>query len=294
MKKTLFLAALALLAAGSPICAAVATFEGLTYSGISNFENGANLAGNSTTTNDPYGPGTGSTIDKSSSFSSGAASLRNLHTTAWTGSNGTGDFLYDSWSGWAYSKATNISTPGFGNQYSAITGGGVGGTTTYAVGYQPFFGEWAIDFDVAENFDGRGLFATNTTYAALDMENGSFAGKKFGGLSGNDADWFKLTIQGWNGGLSTGSIDFYLADFRFSDNSQDYILDAWAFVDLSTLGTLDKLTFGLTSSDNGNFGMNTPSYVALDNIGAVPEPSTLLLLSSGGLAIWILRRRSSC
>jgi len=281
MRKTLFMAALALLGAGSCAFANIATFEGLTFTGASDHENGANLAGNTTITNAPsggYGPA--STEDKISSFSSGGVKLGNTHTHAYSEHDAGGDFLFDSWSGWAYSKATDTLTPGFENQYSAIAGGGADGSTNYAVGYQPV-GEWAILFDVEEDFSGRGFYATNTTYGAFDMQTGSGFSKIFGGASGNDADWFMLTIQGWNGAASTGSVDFYLADFRFAENSQDYILDSWAFVDLSGLGTLDKLTFGMTSSDTGDWGMNTPATFAMDNVGAVPEPSTWILCGLG-------------
>ena len=43
------------------------------------------------------------------------------------------DFSF--WSGFAISADTNTTTPGFTNQYSAITGTGADGTQTYAVGY---------------------------------------------------------------------------------------------------------------------------------------------------------------
>jgi len=223
----------------------------------------------------------------------------------WKGSSGSGSFttqgatfvntydaLYDSWDGFAYSNTVDTTTGGYGNQYSAIAGGGAGGSSVYAVGYQPFSGVWSMTLASAQNFSGRGMFVTNTTYDALDMENGSGFTKKFGGASGNDPDWFKLTIQGWNGGSSVGSVDFYLADFRFSNNAQDYIVKSWQWVDLSSLGTVDELTFALSSSDTSTFGMNTPAYFALDNVeAAVPEPSAglLLLLSAAGAAA--LRRR---
>ena len=63
----------------------------------------------------------------------------------------------------------------------------------------------------------------------------------------------------------TGVIEFYLADFRFDDNSEDYIIDAWTAVDLSSLGQVKTVEFSVSSSDTGDF-INTPTYFAIDNI----------------------------
>ena len=91
--------------------------------------------------------------------------------------------------------------------------------------------------------------------------------KKFGGPSGNDPDWFKLTVIGYNpAGDSVKSVAFYLADYRFSNHSLNYIVSKWTSVDLTPLGKINKLTFRLSSSDNGAWGMNTPGYVCLDNL----------------------------
>ncbi|BAZ50560.1 DUF4465 domain-containing protein [Nostoc ellipsosporum NOK] len=113
------------------------------------------------------------------------------------------------------------------------------------------------------------------------MLNGDQFAKKFGGVSGNDPDFFRLTITGLDAANATvGNVDFYLADYRFSDNSQDYIVDQWELVDLSSLTGATKLSFSLTSSDNSRFGPNTPLYFALDNLilndpnaTAIPESS---------------------
>lgn len=66
--------------------------------------------------------------------------------------------------------------------------------------------------------------------------------------------------------ISNDSIDFYLADYRFLDNTKDYIVDTWEWVDISELGSVDSLTFRLSSSDTGIFGMNTPAYFCIDNV----------------------------
>jgi hypothetical protein len=98
------------------------------------------------------------------------------------------------------------------------------------------------------------------------MKNGDVVAKKFGGVTGTDPDWFKLTITGsLNGNPSAQSVDLYLADFRSPDTTQHYIVKDWQWVDLSSLGNVNEVQFTLSSSDTGSFGMNTPAYFAIDN-----------------------------
>jgi hypothetical protein len=102
------------------------------------------------------------------------------------------------------------------------------------------------------------------------MKEGSAFTKKFGGTSGNDPDFFKVSINAWknNGNRADTSLDVYLADFRFSDNANDYILNTWKFVDLNAFGAVDSFSFNFYSSDTGQFGINTPLYFCIDNFGS--------------------------
>lgn len=173
---------------------------------------------------------------------------------------------YDFWTGWAISKATDTSTPGFNNQYSSIVGSGNEGSTTYAMGYasQP------ITINLKEDAIGKvidGMHVTNSTYAFLSMQLGDSFAKKFGGATGEDPDFYLLTIKKWyDGEMGADSVDFYLADFRFDTPAFDYLIDQWTYVDLSVLGNVDSLQLSLTSSDVGQFGMNTPAYFCVDDI----------------------------
>ena len=215
--------------------------------------------------------------------------------SAYNGSDGVGQFsaggmvfnnefdpTYGSWMGWAYSNATDVTTSGYLNQYSAFAGSGAVGSDTFVVGNAyPGFAVPRITRDpqVAGSF--RSVDITNTTYAALSMMEGdSFGAKKFGGTLGDDPDFFILTIEGFDpDNVSIGTLEFPLADFRFEDNASDYILDAWVSVDVSSLGDAVELSFSLTSSDVGIYGMNTPAYFAVDNVkfnGRV-DPSLLMV-----------------
>lgn len=179
---------------------------------------------------------------------------------------------FDSWMGWSISSMTDTTTPGFTNGFSAITGSGYNGSTHYAISF--FSGEGVLHLkDSAIGGIVNGFYITNGTYAYLSMRDGDSFAKKFGGVTGNDPDFFLLTIKKYKDGLlSTNSVDIYLADYRFADNSQDYILSEWTYVDLTSLGDVDSLSFRLTSSDVGSFGINTPTYFCMDNFETANYP----------------------
>ncbi len=220
--------------------------------------------------------------DESGGFTSGGIFFNNNYNST-----------YGSWDGWSYSNKTDMTTAGYGNQYSAITGGGQGGSSNYGVS---FVSSWAATLPRALPESGgsgqliTGGWFTNTTYAYLSMRDGDSIAKKFGGTTGNDPDWFLLTLYGLNSDLErTGNqVDFYLADYRFEDNSQDYIVNNWRWVDLNSLGNVCGLEFSLSSSDMGQYGMNTPAYFAMDGLVVVPEPCGMMMLVVGGFAL--LRR----
>ena len=197
----------------------------------------------------------------------------------WNGSDRSGNFQsadmtfqnnfnssYGSWDGFAYSQKNDIIASDYTNQYSVFDSSN--GNNKFAVYYPPFGADEFAKFINDSVYLVKSLKVCNSTYTALTIKKGdpSFA-KKFGGLTGNDPDWFKMTIIGYNAaGDSVKSLDFFLADYRFPDNSKDYIVDKWTLVDLTALGKVNKLTFRFSSSDNGDYGMNTPAYVCLDDL----------------------------
>ncbi|MBN1972610.1 MAG: DUF4465 domain-containing protein [Sedimentisphaerales bacterium] len=196
--------------------------------------------------------------DGSGSFTSGGISFSNNYNSEW-----------ESWDGFSCSNFSDSITI---EQYNCIAGTGQGGTSHYAICYIGFTELPVITLSSEETV--YGLYVTNNNTAYYSMLNGSKFSKKFGGSSGSDKDWFKLTVTGKDtNGVETGYIEFYLADYRFDDNNSDYIVNTWEYIDLTSLGKVKTLEFNLSSSDSGDWGMNTPAYFALDTILCQSQPA---------------------
>ncbi|MDC0313639.1 DUF4465 domain-containing protein [Flavobacteriales bacterium] len=173
------------------------------------------------------------------------------------------------WSGWAFSNQTADTTSGLPGQYSSYAGGAYNGSN-YAIGQD------GSEIILAGGVSPE-LLITNVNYAAYSMLNGDSFGKEFGSqydangsVDGTDGeDWFLLKILCYNlSDVLVDSVELYLADYRFADNTQDYIQKDWTTVSLNSSETLGRLKFSLTSSDEGQSGMNTPAFFAIDNLSA--------------------------
>jgi len=191
--------------------------------------------------------------DFAGDFTSGSAYFTNKYDSSFGGF----------WYGFSISNVKDSLTPGFMNQYASITGGGYASTN-----YGVLYGGGTIRLkDAAIGKATKGFYVTNNAFAYYDMKNGSAFSKKFGGATGNDPDYFYVTINAWkNGGEDADTtIDVYLADYRSTDNTKDYIQKTWKFVDLTAFGVVDSFAFNFESSDTGSFGINTPTYFCIDN-----------------------------
>ena len=267
-----------LLAISSQASADVITFEELTTF------TGASPAGGGSYYNGNNGTNTSNTLG----WTSGGVFFNNTY------SRDFGGF----WNGWSYSNVANTTSAGFTNQYASFAGGGSNGLGGVFAGqnYAMASGSGAY-FNLPTNMRLLSVDLTNATYAALSMQTGDSFAKKFGGPSGNDPDLFGVTLRGFdnaNGtGNSIGLVNVNLSDFRFTNNSQDYILNRWINVDLANIASARSVSLDFFSTDSGAFGINTPTYLALDNLQftAVPEPTSLTLLCVLVTTAWLRRHK---
>ncbi|MBR6319750.1 MAG: DUF4465 domain-containing protein [Prevotella sp.] len=173
------------------------------------------------------------------------------------------DWSYWYWFGYASQTDTEYKT--LDDQWKNIVGGGYDGSKNYGVVFAAAFnGPCYITVLGDEPAQVPGFYITNSSYAYTSMTQGDASARKFA-----EGDWFLLTVTGYDAeGQATGTKEYYLADMR---DDYGYIVNDWRYVDLSSLGKVSKIGFELTSSDNGDWGMNTPAYFCIDNFGAEGE-----------------------
>ena len=175
------------------------------------------------------------------------------------------DWDYWYWFGYANSTKTEFDISNImDDQWNNIVGGGYNGSNNYGVAFAAEFNGPCYLTLLSDPVVVPGFYITNSSYAYNSM-CGDGTAKKF-----EKGDWFKLTITGYDANNEvTGTKEFYLADLR--DETTAYIINDWRYVDLSGLGKVAKLGFELSSTDNGDYGMNTPAYFCFDNFGAEGE-----------------------
>ena len=186
----------------------------------------------------------------------------------------TNSTQYGYWGGFTASNRTDLSQTGLDAQYTAAAGCGYDGSAQYAVAFT-----MGVQTDVYAA-DGQlhtvtGCYVTNNLWTYQDILQGGYGELPYGGTTGNDPDWFKVTATGKNAsGQTVGELDFYLADYRFANNEEDYVLNTWEWFDLSPLGDVATISFSLSSSRGSGYNMITPAYFCMDNFnggGAAPD-----------------------
>ncbi len=188
-------------------------------------------------------------------FTAGIATFANQYNKAWNGFN---DFGYSNKVGTDY-ESVDLTD----NIEKGFTAMNATGEDKYLVlypnvdaSYQPMAG--IINF--SKNIKINNIIINNNIWAYTSILNGDdVAATKF-----KEGDWFKVTFTGVDAeGKEIGGQDFYLADYR---GGKSKIISDWTTVDLSGFGTIKQLKITFDSSDKNDFGLNTPSYVAIKEI----------------------------
>lgn len=201
------------------------------------------------------------------SFVSGSYQFSNSYNTS-----------YGSWSGFAYSNRTatdfNTITP---DQYNSVVGHGYDNSENFAVAFNG--GEIKVLNAPLTGDSIRGCYITNSAWTANTILNAkeSDSAHKFA-----KGDWMKITFTGHRADGTEATVDYYLADYRAAKEADYYCLDTWQWVDLRSLGKVTSITYSLSGSDSGQYGLNTPAYFCLDNFNGNRVVGEAAMQAAGG------------
>ena len=127
-----------------------------------------------------------------------------------------------------------------------------------------------------------GMYVCNTAWVVDAILNGDGMSSD-GGAPFGENDYFILKIKGsLNGQEADTEIGFYLAQ------GTSYIAD-WTYVDLSSLGQVDEISFSLNSTKQNANGMTTPAYFCIDNFGAEESHEEISNTKADQKAVKIVR-----
>ena len=178
--------------------------------------------------------------------------------------------------GFAYSNRTSSDFLTYAaDRYNSCVGGGAEDTPNFGVFKMDRSHPMGAEVLGEEDRLVSGFYITNAASTYEAMQNGTDLARQFG-----IGDWLKVTVTGYDAaGTETGTVDFYLADFR--DANAAYIIETWRWVDLTTLGKVKRLVFTMSGSDVNPWGsLNTPEYFCVDKLGGEkPEYEEPLLTS---------------
>lgn len=198
-----------------------------------------------------------------------------------------------SWEGFTLSRVSQDTA----NVFGCVANGGVAGEgTPYVIGY---FSDWVtmtqgyssniILFDQEYYPDYVYICQNSNTMKAI-TEGGVFNARAF-----NENDTLALIISAIDGSFQEiATTVYYLAVDGEKNNG-------WVKVPLNALGKTAGLSFRMTTTDMGQFGMNTPMYFALDALtvntdsianslypipnNPLPEPNCQKLIRDGQLLL---------
>lgn len=173
------------------------------------------------------------------------------------------------WSGFVPSRCQDNADYSAGNwldhQFAAMPKGGLSGVgTPYFVAYWDSYSDSETDHTLAVKsvddltFVPQHMYVTNTSYVYYAIKNGTSWSKKF-----EPGDKFTLIVHGVLNGEDVSSVAVDLANYTESSTT---LLDTWTMVDLKPLGEVSSIYFTFESTDSGQWGINTPTYVAIDRL----------------------------
>lgn len=168
---------------------------------------------------------------------------------------------YAYWGGFALSnvKDTDPANGLFANQYAVFNDHAASGENFLIYYYDSFNEPCDIVLKKAVHLSDVKLNLTTYTYASITNEAINDFARAF-----TDGDYLKVVFTAMKGNEITGVDECYVVDFR--DGKRIMATD-WTEYSLVNLGSdYDHVRVTIETTDIGEWGANTPLYIALDDL----------------------------
>ena len=169
---------------------------------------------------------------------------------------------YAYWGGFAQSRVKDADAANglFANQYAVYNEAAASGDS-FLIYYYDSYNE---PCDIVVKQQGVSLRdvmlnLTTYTYASITDEAINDFARIF-----VDGDYLKVVFTGMRGNEATGVVECYVVDYR--DGKREMTTE-WTTFSLANLGEgYDRVSVTIETTDVGEWGANTPLYIAMDNL----------------------------
>ena len=169
---------------------------------------------------------------------------------------------YAYWGGFAQSKVkdTDPANGVFANQYAVFNDKAASGDSFMLYYYDAYNEPCDIVLKKDVTLSDVRLNLTTYTYASITDEDINTFARVFA-----DGDYLKVVFTGMKDNDVTGVVECYVVDYR--DGKRDMATN-WSVCSLSGLGVgYNRVRVTIETTDVGEWGANTPLYIAMDDIG---------------------------
>ena len=169
------------------------------------------------------------------------------------------EFRY--WGGFALTRKfdTDAANGLFENQYAVYNASASEGDGALIYYYDSYNEPCDIVLKDATMLTSVRLNLTTYTYASITDEDINSYARTFA-----DGDYLKVVFTAMSADEALDSVEYYVVDYR---DGKRFVATNWDIYDLRSLGKgYDAVRVTIETTDVGEYGANTPLYIALDEL----------------------------
>lgn len=165
------------------------------------------------------------------------------------------------WGGFALTKKfdTDAANGFYENQYAVYNASASHGSGALIYYYDSYNEPCDITLKGDNVLTSVRLNLTTYTYASITNEDINTFARAFA-----DGDYLKVVFTSHKGDKEIGKVECYVVDYR---DGKQLMATRWDVFDLTGLGKdYDRVSVKIETTDVGEWGANTPLYIALDEL----------------------------